>query len=180
MLGKLQKRKLTALFHHHDRNGDGFLTKADYEGFAERMCQLWKYAPGSPEYKTLYEQNVAVWDYVQNVADKDKDGRVSLDEFLASYDNTLSDEKVFDRMVVQYGTNMFKLGDLDGDGRLSRAEFVALLECYGVPNEGAQQAFRHLDVDGTGYFSVEDVMKRAREYYDNEPDSPGNWLFGAY
>jgi len=48
MLSEFQKRKLTVLFHHHDRNNDGFLTKADYEGFAKRVCKLWDYAAGTP------------------------------------------------------------------------------------------------------------------------------------
>ncbi len=133
MLGPMQKRKLTAVFHCHDRNKDGFLTKADYEGFAKKVCKLSKHAAGSPQYEATYAQNAAVWDYVKAVADKDKDGKVSLDEFLTSYGVTLSDPKLFDSMVVQYGTNMLKLGDVDGDGKLSGAEVAGLLQCYGLP-----------------------------------------------
>ena len=180
MLSELQKRKLTALFHHHDRNGDGFLTKADYAGFAERVCKLWKYAFGSPEYKALYAQNVAVWDYVQAVADKDKDGRVSLDEFLASYDNTIHDKTMFDRMVVQYGTTIIQLGDLDRDGKMSAAEWIAFLGCYGLPEKGAQEAFGHMDVDGTGYLTNEQMVQLYTEFLGDDPDAPGNWVVGPY
>ena len=180
MLGKLQKRKLTALFHHHDRDGDGFLTKADYEGFAEKVCKLWKFARGSPEYNTLYTQNVAVWDYVQNVADKDKDGRVSLDEFLASYDVTIHDPKLFDTMAVAYSTTVVQLGDVDRDGKMSRAEFVGLLGCYGIAKKDAQEAFRHVDVDGTGFLTNEKVIDLYKEYLGDDPDAPGNWVVGPY
>ena len=180
MLGKIQKRKLTMLFHRHDRNNDGFLTKADYEGFAKKICKLWKYAPGSPQYEATYAQNVAVWDYVQAVADKNKDGKVSLDEFLTSYDVTLSDPKLFDSMVVQYCTTMLKMGDVDGDGKLSGAEFVGFLQCYGLPKKEAQEAFRRLDVGGTGYLDIDETMKLAKEFYGDDPKAPGNWLFGPF
>jgi hypothetical protein len=180
MLSELQKRKLAALFGHHDQDRDGFLTKADYEGFAQRICELWDRLPGTAEYETAYAQNMAVWDYVQQVADMNHDGRISLDEFLASYDNTLSDEKLFDQMVVEYGTTLFNLSDRDGDGRISGAEMVGLLKCYGLPQESAQEAFRALDVDESGSLSVEQLMKRAREYYSDDPSAAGNWLFGLY
>ena len=180
MLSEFQKRKLTVLFHHHDRDNDGFLTKADYEGFAQRVCKLWNYAPGTPEYETAYAQNVAVWDYVQNVADKDKDGRVSLDEFLASYDVTLSDRATFDRVAVGYGTTIVQLGDLDRDGKMSGAEFVAMLDCYGVAKKAAQEAFQHVDADGDGYITLEEMLERYKEYLGDDPAAPGNWVVGPY
>lgn len=178
MLSELQKRKLTALFHHHDRDEDGFLTKADYEGFAKRVCELWNYPPGTREYETAYAQNVAVWDYVRDVADKDKDERISLDEFLASYDVTLNDETLFDRMLVQYGKTILQLGDLDRDGKMSGREYVAFMGCYGLPKETAQEAFRHLDLDSSGYLTLDEVMQRGSEFYGDDPNAPGNWLFG--
>lgn len=180
MLSELQKRKLTALFHRHDRDGDGFLTKADYEGFAKRVCELWDYAPGTTEYRTFYAQNVAVWDYVREVADKDKDDRVSLDEFLASYAITLSDEALIERNVVGYATTSFQLADRDRDGKISRAEFVALLECYGAAKEMAQEAFRRMDADGAGYLTAEQMVQGYKEFLGDDPDAPGNWVMGPY
>ncbi len=159
MLSELQKRKLTVLFHRHDQDGDGFLTKADYEGFANRVCELWGYAPGTAEYQAFYTQNVAVWDYVREVADKDKDDRVSLDEFLASYAITLSDEALIERNVVGYATSAFQLGDRDRDGKISGAEFVGLLECYGAAKEMAQEAFHRMDADGAGYLTADQMVQ---------------------
>lgn len=180
MLSAFQKRKLTALFHRHDRDGDGFLTKADYEGFATRVCELWKFVPGSPEYKTLYDQNVAMWDYVQAVADENKDGRVSLDEYLASWDNTIHDKETFETNVVQYATSVAQLGDLDRDGKMSGAEFVAFLGCYGATKKDAEEALRHLDVGGTGYLTSEQMVQGYRELLGDDPDAPGNWIMGPY
>jgi Ca2+-binding EF-hand superfamily protein len=181
MLTEFQKRKLTALFHHQDMDHDGFVGKADYEQSAKRVGEIQNYPPGSPQYEALYAQNMAVWEQVRQVADKDGDNRVSLEEFLQSYEITLNDEKLSDRLVTQYTKGMLALWDRDGDGRLSGVEWVALLESHGVREEAAREAFRHLDQDSSGYLTTEELMKRVEEFYRSEdPDAPGNWLVGPY
>lgn len=180
MLSEFQKRKLTRLFQHHDQDHDGFLTKMDYEGFARRVCELWDYPPGTAEYEAFYAQNVAVWDYVQSVADQDGDKRVSADEFLASYEITLGDETLMDRMVAGYATSAFQLADRDGDGKISREEFLGLVGCYGLAQQPAQKAFSLLDADGTGYLTNERIVEIYRQFLGDDPDAPGNWLMGPY
>lgn len=117
---------------------------------------------------------------MQAVADKDKDERVSLDEFLASYDATLSDKAAFERNIVGYSTTIFQLCDRDGDGKISGPEFVGLGGCYGLTHEAVLEAFRHLDQDGTGLLTTEELVKRYREFLSDDPDAPGNWLMGPY
>jgi Ca2+-binding EF-hand superfamily protein len=181
MLSEFQKRKLTVMFHHHDMDDDGFLGKADYEQFAKRFGEIQDYPPGSPQYEAFYAQNMAAWEHVRQVADKDGDDRVSLEEFLESYDVTLSDEKLYDQLLTQYAQSMLALWDRDGDGRLSGVEFVALGGCYGVGEGAAREAFRHLDRDGNGYITTEEFMKNVKEFYlSDDPDAPGNWLVGPY
>jgi len=93
MLTEFQKHRLTVAFHYHDMDHDGFLGKADYEQFVKRFGEIQNYLPGSPQREAVYTQTMATWEHLRQAADKDKDGRVSLDEFLESYDVTLSDRK---------------------------------------------------------------------------------------
>jgi juvenile hormone diol kinase len=181
MLTEFQKRKLTVLFHHQDMDHDGFLGKADYEQFVKRSGEVQKYPPGSAQYEAFYAQNMAVWEQVRQVADKDGDNRVSLEEFLESYDVTLSDEKLYDQFLTQYANSAFALWDRDGDGRLSGVEYVAFSVCFGLGEEAAREAFRHLDRDGSGHLTTEEYLKRIGEFFLSEdPDAPGNWLVGPY
>jgi Ca2+-binding EF-hand superfamily protein len=180
MLSELQKRKLTVLFHHHDMDNDGYLTKADYEQFVKRFGEIQNYPPGSPQYEAMYTQTMAAWEHVRQVADKDKDDRVSLEEFLESYDVTLGDENLYNQLVMGYGKSLLALWDRDGDGRLSGVEYVALFGCYGIGEEAAREAFRHLDRDGNGYLTIEELMQNAKEFYGDDPDAPGNWILGPY
>ena len=180
MLTELQKRKLTVLFNHHDTDDDGFLGKADYERFAERFCDIQGYAPGSPQGEAAHAQNMAVWEQVRQVADKDRDGRVALEEYLESWDVTLGDKKLYDQLVTGYAQSLLALWDRDGDGRLSGAEYAAFLGCYGVGEDSALEAFRHLDPDGRGYLLLETLMKRYDEFMGDDPDAPGNWMAGPF
>lgn len=132
------------------------------------------------EYEAFYAQNVAVWDYVQRVADKDQDNQVSLDEFLASYVVTLSDPALVERNIVGYASSAIQLADRDRDGKISRAEFVALLRCYGPTNDAAQEAFDHLDVNSAGYLTAEQMVQSYKEFLGDDPDAPGNWMMGPY
>jgi Ca2+-binding EF-hand superfamily protein len=181
MLTEFQKRKLTAMFHGQDGDHDGFLDQDDYEQYTKGICEIQNFLPGSAEYEALHAQNMAVWEQVRQVADQDGDNRVSLEEFLRSYDITLNDEKLSDQLVRQYARSVMAVWDRDGNGRLSGVELVTLLGCYGVEGEAAREAFRHLDRDGSGYLTVEGLMERIEEFYRSEdPDAPGNWLFGPY
>jgi len=94
MLTEFQKHKLTVAFHYHDMDHDGFLGKADYEQFVKRFGEIRNYSPGSPQHEAVYTQTMAAWEHLRTAAGKDKDDRVSLGEFLESYDVTLSDGKV--------------------------------------------------------------------------------------
>jgi len=181
MLTEFQKRKLTALFHRQDMDHDGFVGKGDYEQYAKRFCEVQGYAPDSPQCQAAYAQNMAIWEQVRQVADKDGDNRVSLEEFLHSYDITLNDDKVFEQLVTQFGQAMLALWDRDGDGRLSRVEWAALLGCYGIGEEALRETYAHIDPDGRGYLALEELMERVKEFYRSEdPDAPGNWLLGPY
>ena len=180
MLSEFQKRKLTMLFHHQDLNHDGFLDKADFEQFAKRLCEIQNYSPGSPQYEAVYTQNMTVWERVRKLADKDKDNRVSLEEHLESYGLTLSDENLYNQLVTEYVKSLLTLWDRDGDGRLSGIEYVAFAGCGGVGAEAAREAFRHLDRDGNGYLTIDELMQNVKEFYGDDPDAPGNWIAGPY
>jgi Ca2+-binding EF-hand superfamily protein len=181
MLTELRKRKLTVAFHHHDMDNDGFIGKADYEQFVKRFCEIQNYSPGSPEYEAMYTQTMAAWEHVRNVADKDGDNRVSLEEFLESYDVTLSDENLTNQLLTEYIKSLLAWWDRDGDGRLSGVDYVTLSGCYGVGEEAAREAFRHLDRNGSGYLTIEELMKNTEEFYlGDDPDAPGNWMLGPY
>ena len=182
MLTELQKLKLTAMFNYYDLDGDGVLEKADYEEFARRTCEALGFAPGSPEYDQVYAANVDAWENeTLQRFDKDGDGRVSLEEHLEAHEALLSDKELFNQIVMRDSEGLLGLWDQDGDGKLSSQEYAKALWCYGVEKEAAREAFQHLDRNGSGYLSIEEILKALEEFYQSDdPEAPGNWLMGPY
>jgi Ca2+-binding EF-hand superfamily protein len=182
MLTDFQKRKLTAQFRLNDLSGNGYMERADFERYAVRICQSLGLAPGTPQYQQVLNETVQSWDNEQlKVFDADGDGRLSLEEHIASYDVSLNDPEMFQVLTMQYTQNIFGLWDQDRDGKLSIDEYVKLLWCYGGQDETARVAFRKLDRNGDGYLDVDEIVKAVEEFYlSDDPDAPGNWLLGPF
>lgn len=182
MLTDLQKRKLTAQFRLNDLSGNGYMERADFEIYADRICQSLGLASGSPAYDMVHTQTVQAWDQEQLKAfDADGDGRLSLEEHIASYDVSLNDSEMFQQLTIQYTQAVFGLWDQDRDGKLSADEYAKLLWCYGGKDQDARSAFTKLDRNGDGYLDLGEITQAVEEFYlSNDPDAPGNWLLGSF
>jgi Ca2+-binding EF-hand superfamily protein len=178
MLSELQKRKLTALFNAHDKDGNGLLEKGDWEAFAKSVCEGLGLALDSPDGKEAYAQTMAGWGAA--AAGRGDDAKISLDEFVGSYAITIGNKELYDRLVAGYGDFLFGLWDTDGDDKLAYDEWVRLTACYGVGEEAAQDSARRLDDDGDGYLTTQELLQAIDEFFGDDPDAPGNWLFGPY
>ncbi len=121
----LWRDRLKTAFDFCDRDADGFLNAKEV-GFAfteSGMGQLLAngfYQPGVPTGQTLQSM------------DKDEDGRVSFEEFVAYYNKSAA--QVLRAQPAQPDANnsaavteaLFKLFDVNGDGKLTRAEVTAV------------------------------------------------------
>lgn len=121
-----ETEKLTIRFNEADLDADGFLT---YDEFT----------PLVPGKRPLIEVRKRFLK-----ADADDDLLVSLDEWLASKDDSLPDEPVKFRK--------FDLADLDGDGVLALDEFATTFPRK-TPAKTIQRKFNKEDEDDDGFIS---------------------------
>jgi Ca2+-binding EF-hand superfamily protein len=71
--------------------------------------------------------------------------------------------------------------DIDGNGRISPQEYALFLKAYNVDERLFDDIFRHLDLNGDGYLSRDEIFKLVREFYlSDDPQAPGNWLVGPF
>lgn len=182
MLTNLQKHKFTALFHHEDLNHDGYYEQADHEEFARRICEAFEFRPGSPEHERVYTAvgTIRRQEKLREFYEA-RDYRLTLDDYLELTDRIVHDEEMMVQLTTNHVQSILGLWDRDKDGRLSREEYISLEWCYGVDETGANEAFRHLDRDVDGYITVDEGIAAVREFYlSDDPNAPGNWLFGPY
>lgn len=179
MLTDFQKRKLIALFDMYDADKNGLLEQADYEQIVQNLATSLHYQPGSPEYARLYADHLAVWNATYQLCGAPGSQRVTQEEYVAAFDQLLSDKDNYQAIVGNWADSLIELSDRDGDGRLSQQEYVTNLRNFNTSEAAANEAFRRLDRNGDGYLTRDEILRRVEEFfYSDDPQAPGNWLVG--
>ena len=179
MLSELRTRKYTALFACFDFDKNGILERSDYEQFAQNLSRAYELAPGSTPYASMHAETMALWDFVQSIADHDNDQRISCDEFMAAYAELTDRDETFHQLLGGYAAYIIRMGDRDGDGQLSEDEYATILWCYGIADGPARAAFRSLTADGDGFLSNADMERVFAEFFrSDDPNAPGNQMIG--
>jgi Ca2+-binding EF-hand superfamily protein len=179
MLSELRTRKFSSLFACFDFDKNGILEKADYEHFAQNLSQAYALTPGTATYAKMYVETMALWDFVQTIADHDGDQQVSQDEFIAAYGALTDNDETFQQLLMSYAEFVIRMGDRDSDGRLNEDEYATILWCYGIADDAGRTAFRHLVTDSSGYLTLAAMEKVFAEFFrSDDPAAPGNWMIG--
>jgi len=181
MLTDLQKRKLTRYFHVYDIDRDGRVGPLDFERVLENVRVLHHLETDSPDYQSLREGFMARWDTLRWWADRDGDGGVDLDEWLEYWDELLGRGPRYEEELVSLLSRLLSLFDHDSDGVLGPDEFVDFYGVYGLSPALARSVFAELDANSDGVISKSELEEIGHQFYrGNDPDAPGNRLFGPY
>ncbi len=179
MLSDLQQKKLTRYFRVYDVDDDGRLARPDFERVVENVRALYGVDEESSTHRRLRDGYLVRWESLRKSADADRDGGVDLVEWLAWWDEVLSDEERYEGEVAVVTRTLFDIFDTDGDGVLGPDEFCNFYGVYGLDSAMARQVFAALDMDGDGTVTRHELVAMAHEFYrSDDPDAPGNRLFG--
>jgi Ca2+-binding EF-hand superfamily protein len=179
MLQELQKRNHTNFFNLLDKDSDGFLTWDDQELFLDSFTKTTGLAKASPECEHLRGAIRKNWDELLKHADSNRDGKISLAEWLAHQDRMVSTEEGYRIAVSAIADSLFQLADDDRDGKLSLANYTKLLEIYGVDGARAREAFGRVDTDHNGIVTIAELTAAVQQFMRSaNPDDPGHWLLG--
>lgn len=181
MLTDLQRKKLTRYFRVYDIDDDGHVGPADFERVVENVRILHGLAPDSAGHRALREGYVRRWTALRASADADRDGGVDLDEWLDYWQEMLQTEERYRSEVWAIAGRLFDLFDTDEDGELGPDEFCDFYSVYGMETALARRIFVDLDANGDGVISRSEMKDIGDQFYrGDDPDAPGNLLFGPY
>lgn len=179
MLSDLQQQKLTRYFRVYDVDDDGRIAQPDFERVLENIRALYGADEDSSTHRALRTGYLRRWEALRASADADQDGGVDLTEWLAYWDDVLSDEARYESEVATVTRTLLDIFDTDGDGVLGPDEFCNFYGVYGLKSSIAREVFDTLDTDGDGIVSRHELMAMTHEFYrSDDPDAPGNRLFG--
>lgn len=174
-------RRLARRFRTLDDDRNGFLERSDFEVSAARMAAEFGHGPESPARQKLVALSLGLWEHLLNVADKDADGRISLDEYKVAFAaGLLETPESFDQGYVPFLDAIMEIVDQDRDGRLTVTDEIRWTKALmHLPEADSRETFRRIDKDGDGFITVSELLEAIRGYYfDDSPDSPGYWTLG--
>lgn len=179
MVSDFRKKKLMHLFNQFfDRNKSGSIDKKDFELAAENISKLRGWKQGDAKYKQTLEDLLRIWDGLQSVADKDKDGQVTADEWVSMWEDYAKNPAAAQDWQNQYCKFTYQLEDASGDGTIDSEEFSAVFESFGLDKSEAVTAFQKMS-GGKSEVSWAQFQELWKEYFATEdPKAPGNFIFG--
>ncbi|AOX01822.1 hypothetical protein BJP34_22425 [Moorena producens PAL-8-15-08-1] len=181
MLSELQQRKLTRLFNLYDQQTNGVLTQADFERITDNLAAIRGWTPGSPYYDNLLAIYMRIWNGVQKFTDQNQDQQVTLDEWLTYHENVLSDTEGNEAVVNAKAAGIIFLLDSDKDDKVTLEEYRQFFQAYGIDDSQIEEIFGRFDQNNDGYIDKQEILDLVTEfYYSQDPEAPGNWIFGSY
>ncbi|CAG4942936.1 unnamed protein product [Parnassius apollo] len=180
MVSQFRKQKLLHLFNiFFDTDSSGSVERNDFELAAENIGKLRGWKSSDVKYKETLNSLLKIWEGIQSVADADKDGKVTADEWLSMWEAYANNPTLASDWQKQYCKFMFELEDTGGDGTIDSEEFSSVYESFGLLKEDAVSAFKMIS-GGKSTVSWTEFQDLWNQYFtSDDPKDPGNFIFGA-
>lgn len=181
MLTELQIRKFTKLFTIYDSDNSGLIDLADFERITKELAEYRGWKLYSEKFNAIFSKFAYSWIHLQGVSDKNRDNKVSLEEWLNYYEAILRDSQRYEAEISSLVSLIFDVFDIDGDGTISSKEWIDFLAVYNNHRIYAEKAFARIDNNKDGFITKEEFLKALYDFhYSDDPEALGNSLFIPY
>ncbi|GAA4103136.1 EF-hand domain-containing protein [Actinomadura miaoliensis] len=156
--------RLRLRFRILDTDGNGYLEEKDFDRLAAEVLGAMGEPEGSAKGQAVLAGHRRFWSGLRAALDADRDGRVSLDEYIAG----LGDPGDAERTAADYAASLAALADRDDDGYIERDDFLACMTALGFARSNSATLFETLDEAGDGRVPVGRWTSTIMDYYRSE------------
>ena len=179
MLTEFQKRKLTRYFNFYDVDNNGYIDQDDYALFAEQVAQARGWAQGTTGYEMVMGRFMADWQVLASFSDTDQNQQITLDEWFEYHKYIFLIDAKHRAGANDIISTIFETIDINGDGHITENEFKIFYGIYGLDAALAEKTFKKIDINRDGILTRSEIATLYHQFaHSNDPDAPGNYLFG--
>ncbi len=180
MLSTFQNKKLEKLFKFWDANNSGTLEENYYMQVAKRLSKERGWEPNTEKYDFLHKKLYEDWLEAEKFADKNKDKKITLDEWLVFCETFMNNEEMYKITVTNVASAIVGAVDIDENGILLEHEWQLLFRIYGKTDEEATVAYNKMSENNTVKIDNEKALALLHDFfYSNDQNATGNYMFGS-
>ena len=153
MLSDFRLKKVRKVFDFYDANKNGVLDLGDISSICDHFAEQFNWSKGGERDSHFRKAFTFHWNKLIHVADDNKDGVVSAEEFIAHYTAALKDDVGYYRYIKPFFDDIFPIIDSDHDGVLSKKDYTAFFRSYRNSDAEAEAAFKRMDLNNDGVIS---------------------------
>lgn len=181
MLDQLRRQKITLLFLIFDADQNGYVERQDFERAAKTLAVLNGVSQFSDDYRRLHDSYSDIYRSIKTMMDTDGDHRVGLDEWITYFEGMLEDEDRYLEVAAPIARYIFNMLDHNENGKISIEEWRLFSQAYNIPAEDVDDIFNKMDADDSGFITREEFGHLVTDFFlSDDPDKPGNYIFGRF
>ncbi|MFE7659503.1 EF-hand domain-containing protein [Streptomyces celluloflavus] len=179
---EFQNLKLTQRFQMFDLDGDGFVSRSDFESVARRIAEALGVPIDNPKAQAVRDAYLAIWNVVATKMNIDPITRIDVEKFKVATQSVIlaQGELGYKQTLGPAIDAIAQLTDTDGDGKISEEEYTKLIQAIGGRKEDAANTYGRLDSNRDGVVSIDELAQTLREFfYAGDTNAVGSELYGS-